>query len=226
MANILIIDDEVKICEFIEAYLVKNEHEVIISNNGSEALDIFENEKIDLIILDRMIPDISGEEICTYIREKSNIPIIMITAKKEDEDKIEGFNLGCDDYICKPFNPKEMVLRVRALLRRSGIDSEAFIRFNNGLEINKELRKVKIRGEEVELTKTEYDIIDLFSQNPGKTYTREELLESVIEESFEKLDRVIDTHIKNLRKKLEEDVKKPKIIKTVYGVGYKFEEQK
>ncbi len=226
MANILIIDDEVKICEFIEAYLVKNEHEVIISNNGSEALDIFENEKIDLIILDRMIPDISGEEICTYIREKSNIPIIMITAKKEDEDKIEGFNLGCDDYICKPFNPKEMVLRVRALLRRSGIDSGEYIRFNNGLEINKELRKVKIRGEEVELTKTEYDIIDLFSQNPGKTYRREELLESVIEESFEKLDRVIDTHIKNLRKKLEEDVKKPKIIKTVYGVGYKFEEQK
>ncbi len=224
MAKILIIDDEVKICEFIEAYLVKNEHEVIISNSGSKALEIFENDKIDLIILDRMIPDISGEEICTYIRKKSNIPIIIVTAKKEDEDKIEGFDLGCDDYICKPFNPKEMAVRVKALLKRCGSYSGEYIKFDNGLEINKELRKVKIRGKEVELTKTEYDIIDLFSKNPGKTYNREELLESVIEESFEKLYRVIDTHIKNLRKKLEEYVKKPKIIKTVYGVGYKFEE--
>ena len=117
-----------------------------------------------------------------------------------------------------------MVVRVKALLKRCGSYSGEYIKFDNGLEINKELRKVKIRGKEVELTKTEYDIIDLFSKNPGKTYNREELLESVIEESFEKLDRVIDTHIKNLRKKLEEYVKKPKIIKTVYGVGYKFEE--
>ena len=225
MAKILIIDDEEKICEFIAAYLIKNGHKVSISNCGKDGLNNINNEDIDLIILDRMIPDISGDEICKYIKSNNiNIPIIMITAKTEVDDRVEGFDLGCDDYICKPFSPKEMVARVNAMLRRLNINKIDYIKFNNGLEINKEIRKVKIRNEEIELTKTEYEIIDLMTDNPQRIYTREELLDRVIEEYYDKLDRVIDTHIKNLRKKIEIDSKKPKIIKTVYGVGYKFEE--
>ncbi|MEW9077175.1 response regulator transcription factor [Terrisporobacter glycolicus] len=225
MAKILIIDDEEKICEFIAAYLIKSGHSVYISNSGEDGLNKINNEKIDLIILDRMIPDISGDEICKYLKNNNiNTPIIMITAKTEVDDRIEGFELGCDDYICKPFSPKEMVVRVNAMIRRCNINKINYVKFNNGLEVNQDTRKVKIRGKEIELTKTEYEIIDLMTQNPHKIYTREELLDKVIDESYDKLDRVIDTHIKNLRKKIEIDSKKPKIIKTVYGVGYKFEE--
>lgn len=224
MAQILIIDDEEKICEFIAAFLIKDGHSVSIANLGKEGIQKINNENIDLIILDRMIPDISGDEICKIIKNKnSNTPIIMITAKTEIDDRVEGFELGCDDYICKPFSPKEMVVRVNAMLRRCNINSSEYMKFNNGLEINKNIRKVKIRDEDIELTKTEYEIIELMTQNPHKIYTREELLEKVIDESYDKLDRVIDTHIKNLRKKIEIDSKKPKIIKTVYGVGYKLE---
>lgn len=224
MAQILIIDDEEKICEFIAAFLIKDGHSVSIANLGKEGVKKINNENIDLIILDRMIPDISGDEICKTIKNKNiNTPIIMITAKTEIDDRVEGFELGCDDYICKPFSPKEMVVRVNAMLRRCNINSSEYMKFNNGLEINKNIRKVKIRGEDIELTKTEYEIIELMTQNPHKIYTREELLEKVIDESYDKLDRVIDTHIKNLRKKIEIDSKKPKIIKTVYGVGYKLE---
>ena len=224
MAQILIIDDEEKICEFIAAFLIKDGHSVSIANLGKEGVKKINNENIDLIILDRMIPDISGDEIFKTIKNKNiNTPIIMITAKTEIDDRVEGFELGCDDYICKPFSPKEMVVRVNAMLRRCNINSSEYMKFNNGLEINKNIRKVKIRDEDIELTKTEYEIIELMTQNPHKIYTREELLEKVIDESYDKLDRVIDTHIKNLRKKIEIDSKKPKIIKTVYGVGYKLE---
>ena len=224
MAQILIIDDEEKICEFIAAFLIKDGHSVSIANLGKEGVKKINNENIDLIILDRMIPDIRGDEICKTIKNKNiNTPIIMITAKTEIDDRVEGFELGCDDYICKPFSPKEMVVRVNAMLRRCNINSSEYMKFNNGLEINKNIRKVKIRDEDIELTKTEYEIIELMTQNPHKIYTREELLEKVIDESYDKLDRVIDTHIKNLRKKIEIDSKKPKIIKTVYGVGYKLE---
>lgn len=224
MTNILIVDDEEMICEFIEAYLNREGYKTKIACNGKDAINIIDNEKIDLIVLDRMLPDISGEEICMYVNKSSDTPIIMITSKTEDEDKIEGFNLGCDDYICKPFNPMEMVLRVKSLLKRCGITNNSIIKFKNGLEINKSKRIVKINEKEVELTKTEYEIILLLASNPGKIYTRDEILESTIEESYEKLDRAVDNHIKNIRKKIEKDLSDYKIIKTVYGVGYKFEE--
>ncbi|MGL5693107.1 MAG: response regulator transcription factor [Peptostreptococcaceae bacterium] len=225
MITILIVDDEEMICEFIEAYLNKENYKTIIANNGKDAIDIVDSQRIDLIILDRMLPDISGEEICKYIKKSYDTPIIMVTSKTEDEDKIDGFNLGCDDYICKPFNPKEMVLRVKAMLRRCRIYDESIISFKNGLEIDKLKRIVKINSEEIELTKTEYEILYLLSSNPGKIYTREQILQNTIEESYEKLDRAVDNHIKNIRKKLEEHLNGEKIIKTIYGVGYKFEEQ-
>ena len=144
----------------------------------------------------------------------------MLTAKTEDDDKIDGFNLGCDDYVCKPFNVKELVLRIKAVFRK--IEKEEIIKVGDEIEVNTLSHEVKIRGTEVSLTNTEYKILLLLVNNQKKIFTREELLELVTEDHYEKFDRIIDVHIKNLRQKIEEDTKKPKIIQTVYGVGYKF----
>lgn len=220
MFNILLVDDEIKITEVINAYLDKEGYNTFIAHDGQKALELFTQEEFDLVILDRMLPDISGEEICKRIRETSLVHIIMLTAKTEDDDKIDGFNLGCDDYVCKPFNVKELVLRIKAVFRK--IEKEEIIKVGDEIEVNTLSHEVKIRGTEVSLTNTEYKILLLLVNNQKKIFTREELLELVTEDYYEKFDRIIDVHIKNLRQKIEEDTKKPKIIQTVYGVGYKF----
>lgn len=220
MFNILLVDDEKKITEVVKAYLDKEGYNTFVAHDGNEALNLFNNNEFDLVILDRMLPDISGEEICEKIRETSLVHIIMLTAKTEDEDKIDGFNVGCDDYICKPFNVKELVLRVKAVFRK--IKKDEIIKVNDEIEINTLSHEVKIRGNDVSLTNTEYKLLLLFVNNKKKIFTREELLELVTDDYYEKFDRIIDAHIKNLRQKIEEDTKKPKIIQTVYGVGYKF----
>lgn len=220
MFNILLVDDEIKITEVIKAYLDKEGYNTFIAHDGQKALELFTQEEFDLVILDRMLPDISGEEICKRIRETSLVHIIMLTAKTEDDDKIDGFNLGCDDYVCKPFNVKELVLRIKAVFRK--IQKEEIIKVGDEIEVNTLSHEVKIRGTEVSLTNTEYKILLLLVNNQKKIFTREELLELVTEDHYEKFDRIIDVHIKNLRQKIEEDTKKPKIIQTVYGVGYKF----
>lgn len=221
MFNILIVDDEIKITQVIKAYLDKEGYNCIVANNGEQALKYFYNNNFDLIILDRMIPDISGEDICKKIRETSMVHIIMLTAKIEDEDKIDGFNIGCDDYVCKPFNVKELVLRVKAVFRKMG-ENKDILKFSDELEINMLSHNVKVRGESVILTNTEYKILLLLAKNPSRVFSREQLLELTIDEHYEKMDRIIDAHIKNLRQKIELDTKKPTIIQTVYGVGYKF----
>ena len=220
MFNILLVDDEKKITEVVKAYLDKEGYNTLVAHDGKEALNLFESNEFDLIILDRMLPDISGEEICEKIRQTSLVHIIMLTAKTEDEDKIDGFNLGCDDYVCKPFNVKELVLRVKAVLRK--IKKEETIKINDQIEINTLSHEVKIRNQDVNLTNTEYKLLILFVNNKKKIFTREELLELINDDYYDKFDRIIDAHIKNLRQKIEEDTKKPKIIQTVYGVGYKF----
>lgn len=227
MINVLIVDDEEKICEFIKAFLDNEGYCTEVAYDGKSAIDKINSKKYDLIILDRMLPYISGEEICKYIRNKSEVPIIMLTAKIEDEDKINGFNLGCDDYICKPFNISELVLRVKAVLKRCGTsyDNE-IIKYGEELEVNTSTHEVKVKGKEVILTNTEYKILLTLINNPKKIYSREKLLESTIEGYYEKGDRAIDSHIKNLRQKIEEDSRNPKIIQTVYGVGYRFGLQK
>lgn len=221
MFNILIVDDEIKITQVIKAYLDKEGYNCIVANNGEQALEYFYNNNFDLIILDRMIPDISGEDICKKIRETSMVHIIMLTAKIEDEDRIDGFNIGCDDYVCKPFNVKELVLRVKAVFRKMG-ENKDILKFSDELEINMLSHNVKVRGESVILTNTEYKILLLLAKNPSRVFSREQLLELTIDEHYEKMDRIIDAHIKNLRRKIELDTKKPTIIQTVYGVGYKF----
>ena len=221
MFNLLIVDDEIKITQVIKAYLDKEGYNCIVANNGEQALEYFYNNNFDLIILDRMIPDISGEDICKKIRETSMVHIIMLTAKIEDEDRIDGFNIGCDDYVCKPFNVKELVLRVKAVFRKMG-ENKDILKFSDELEINMLSHNVKVRGESVILTNTEYKILLLLAKNPSRVFSREQLLELTIDEHYEKMDRIIDAHIKNLRQKIELDTKKATIIQTVYGVGYKF----
>lgn len=221
MFNILIVDDEIKITQVIKAYLDKEGYNCIVANNGEQALEYFYNNNFDLIILDRMIPDISGEDICKKIRETSMVHIIMLTAKIEDEDRIDGFNIGCDDYVCKPFNVKELVLRVKAVFRKMG-ENKDILKFSDELEINMLSHNVKVRGESVILTNTEYKILLLLAKNPSRVFSREQLLELTIDEHYEKMDKIIDAHIKNLRQKIELDTKKATIIQTVYGVGYKF----
>lgn len=222
MFNILIVDDEKKITQVVKAYLDKEGYNCIAANNGEQALKYLTNNNFDLIILDRMLPDINGESICKKIRETSMVHIIMLTAKTEDEDRIEGFNIGCDDYVCKPFNVKELVLRVKAVFRKLDIEKKDVLKFSYELEINMSSHDVKVRGEKVVLTNTEYKLLLLFAKNQNRIFSREQLLELAIDEHYEKVDRIIDAHIKNLRQKIELDTKKAKIIQTVYGVGYKF----
>lgn len=223
MTSRLIVDDEKKICEFIKAFLDNEGYCTDVAYDGNSAIDKINSKEYDLIILDRMIPYISGEEICEYIRKKSEVPIIMLTARIEDEDRIDGFKLGCDDYICKPFNINELVLRVKAILKRSsGSYDKKIISYGEELEINTETHEVKVRGKYVILTNTEYKILLTLINNPKKIYSREKLLESTIEGYYEKGDRAIDSHIKNLRQKIEVDSRNPRIIQTVYGVGYRF----
>ncbi|KKY00353.1 transcriptional regulator [Paraclostridium benzoelyticum] len=227
--NILLVDDEKKICEFVKAYLDKEGYKTDVVYNGNDAINYLDNNQYDIVLLDRMLPDISGEEICNYIRNNCklmNVAIIMLSAKTEDDDRIEGFELGCDDYICKPFNVKELILRIKSVLKRSHeLENSENIKFKNQIEINTKNHEVKVRGKSVILTNTEYKLLLVMASNPKKIYTREELLENVVEDHLEKFDRVIDSHIKNLRQKIEIDSRDCKIIKTVYGVGYKFEEE-
>ena len=223
MTNILIVDDEEKICEFIKAFLDNEGYYADVAYDGKSAIDKINSKKYDLIILDRMLPYVSGEEICKYIRSKSEVPIIMLTAKIEDEDKIDGFNLGCDDYICKPFNIMELLLRIKAILKRTiKKDNQDLIKFGTDFELNTLSHQLKVKGQEVPLTNTEYKILLALSSHPQKVYTREELLAYAVDGYVEKFDRVIDSHIKNLRHKIEID----SIILTVYGVGYRFGLQK
>lgn len=223
MINILLVDDEKKICEFVKAYLDNEGYNTKVAYDGKTAIEYFNNNAFDIVILDRMLPDISGEDICKHIRSKSNTPIIMLTAMIEDEERIEGFNLGCDDYICKPFNIKELILRIKVFIKRcTKNEGSEIININNEIIIDTLSHDVKVRGNSIILTNTEYKILLMMASNPAKIFTREELLEKVIDGYHEKMDRVIDSHIKNLRHKIEVDSKNCKIIKTVYGVGYKF----
>lgn len=228
--NILLVDDEEKIVEVLEAYLNKERYKVFSCHNGKEALKIFHREKIDLILLDLMLPDLSGEEVCKVIREESCVPIIMLTAKTEEEDLLKGFNIGADDYVTKPFSVKQLIARIKAIMRRSSScpkEGNNILLFNNGeLKINLDTREVLVRGEAINLTSTEFNILLCLSSYPKKIFTRDEIIELVLGDKSDSFDRVIDSHIKNLRSKIEENTRKPKFIITVYGVGYKFEGEK
>lgn len=224
--KILIIDDEPKIVEAVAAYLENSGYETFSAFDGEKALDFINKIKPDLVILDLMLPKISGEEICKTIRKTSRIPIIMLTAKVDEDDKITGLNIGADDYVTKPFSPRELVARVNSLLRRSdeGI-SPLYNKMSwndNDLEIDLNSYTVKKSGEIVNLTPNEFKLLCTIIKYPNKTFTREELIEIAFGTEFDGFERTIDSHIKNLRSKIEDDSTNPKYIITVRGIGYKF----
>lgn len=224
--KILVVDDEEKIVEVVRSYLENNGYKVYTAYNGSRALEIFERMSPNLIILDLMLPDMSGEDICRSIRKKSRVPIIMLTAKVEEESILNGLGIGADDYVTKPFSPRQLTARVMALLRRSEdeiMPLSNVLSFNEGeLLIDSIRHEVKRDGQPVNLTPNEFKILMALVKYPQKAFTREELISIVLGEDYEGYDRTIDTHIKNLRQKLEQDAKSPKYILTVYGIGYKF----
>lgn len=226
MKTILIVDDEVKITEVVKSYLENAGYQVQCAYNGTQALNLFDNYSPVLVILDLMLPDITGEDICRTIRKKSRVPIIMLTAKIEDEDIINGLQIGADDYLSKPFSPKQLVARVEAVLRRVSDDAVLLsneFSFNDGKLVIDGLRhEIRKSGEPVSLTPNEYKILMTMAKYPSKAFTREELIELALGEDFDGFDRVIDTHIKNIRQKLGDDGRTPRYILTVHGTGYKF----
>lgn len=222
--RIFIIDDEIKIIEIIKLYLTNEGYDVIFATNGKEALDKYKSYDVDLIILDLMLPDISGEEICKSIREISEVPIIMLTAKVDEESVLNGYSLGSDDYIVKPFSPKQLVAKVNALLKRVSNVEKTKLSFNEDLIIDIKSSDVFKDNKKIDLTPSEYKILIKFAKNPQRVFSREELLDHIVGENEYVYDRIIDTHIKNLRSKIETDSKNPRYIKTVRSIGYKFDD--
>ncbi|MBU5299109.1 response regulator transcription factor [Clostridium sporogenes] len=224
MSNILIIEDEKRVSEVLKAYLEKEGYKVYCTTKGLEGIEIFKSMDIKLIILDLMLPDISGEEVCKIIRRSSDVHIFMLTAKGALNDRIEGLNIGADEYLIKPFSPRELTARVNALFRRLSTDnSTSNLIFDDGkLSIDYDKRVVKVNGKEISITPNEFDILYALVSNKGKVLSREQLIDKIFGIDFEGYDRTIDVHIKNIRKKIEEDTKNPKYIVTVMKVGYKF----
>ncbi|GFN34911.1 response regulator transcription factor [Tepidimicrobium xylanilyticum] len=219
--NILVVDDEKLIVKGLKHSLEQQDYKVFVAYNGEEAFQIIESENIDFIILDLMLPDIDGMILCKKIREKYNVPILMLTAKDGDYDKILGFEFGADDYMTKPFNVLELLARIKAITRRLDSEKKKSILSIGSLMINYDERKVFVEEEEKDLTQKEFEILYLLAKNPGRVFTREEIFKYIWEE--DPLDvRTIDVHIKNIREKIEKDVKNPKLIKTKWGVGYYF----
>ena len=229
--NILVVDDEKEIAELVEIYLVSDGYKVFKANNAMDGLDILDKNEIHLVLLDIMMPGMDGMEMCRKIRETNNIPIIMLSAKSTDLDKIMGLGPGADDYVTKPFNPLELTARVKSQLRRytqlnpnSAVNEKAGNEITiRGLIINKDNHKVTVYGEEIKLTPIEFDILYLLASNPGRVFSTDEIFEKVWNEKVYEANNTVMVHIRRLRGKMKEDTRQNKIITTVWGVGYKIE---
>jgi DNA-binding response OmpR family regulator len=224
MARILIVEDEIKIAEVVKAYLKKEGHSAIAENNGKTALNRFLNEEFDLVILDLMLPGLSGEEVCIGIRNVSKVPVLMLTAKADEASLLYGFRVGADDYLTKPFSPRELVVRVRAILRRAGTGSaEENLLFGEGLyRIEVKVKKLFHNDIHVHLTNIEYDILLLLVTHQRRIFSREEIIVKAFEDDFRGMERTVDSHIRNLRGKIERDSKNPEYILTERGRGFYF----
>ncbi len=227
--KILIVDDEKEIRDLIDIYLRNEGYDTLKASDGMEALNILNNNDVQLIILDVMMPKLDGIQACMKIREEKNTPIIMLSAKSEDMDKIMGLTTGADDYITKPFNPLELIARVKSQLRRyiklnnnASYKTKDFIEIDD-LTINTETHEVIVEGKPVRLTPREFEILELLARNRGKVFSIENIYESVWKESFIQSDNTVMVHIRKIREKTEADPRKPRYIKTVWGVGYKIE---
>lgn len=219
----LIIEDETRILYWIQKYFEKEGFVVLTSQDGLDGLNKARSEKPDVIILDLMLPKMNGEEVCRIIRQESNVPIIMLTAKSQEREKISGLMMGADDYVVKPFSPGELIARVHALLRRA--EDKVFqpgILRNKDIIINLEANTCQVRGEEVPLSRIQFDLLAYFMQHPGQNLSRQQILNEVFVDNLDVFDRAVDVHIRRLRQKIEQDPSKPNYIQTVFGMGYKF----
>ncbi len=228
MYNILAVDDDKEIVKAIEIYLGKENYKIYKAYDGEQALEQIKQNQIHLVILDIMMPNKDGLETLEEIRKNKNIPVIMLSAKSEDIDKINGLNIGADDYITKPFNPAELIARVNAIIRRcsrNNISSEKESLIKTGdLTIDDELKKVVVDGKEVKLTPTEYNILKFLTQNKGKVYSIEEIYSNVWDGECYAAENVIAVHIRHIREKIEINPKEPRYLKVIWGVGYKVED--
>jgi two-component system alkaline phosphatase synthesis response regulator PhoP len=223
---ILVVDDEPKISKLARDYLEKSGFGVVTAVDGQTALTTFRHEKPNLVVLDLNLPGMDGLDVCRALRRESDVPIIMLTARVEEMDRLIGLELGADDYITKPFSPRELVARVRAVLRRvsGGVHQPGLVRVGD-LEIDLQGHKVSRAEEVIELSRTEFNLLALLAQNSGQTFTRAQLLSRLHGVTYDGYDRSIDAHIKNLRRKLEPDPAEPQYVLTVYGIGYKFTDE-
>ena len=231
MAKILVCDDDKEIVEAIEIYLTQDGHQVLEAYDGIEAVEILKKESVDLLIMDIMMPRMDGIRATLKIREKHNIPIIILSAKSEDADKILGLNIGADDYITEPFNPLELVARVKSHLRRymqlgsTTIKESEAIYTVGGLAINDDLKEVTVDGEQVKLTPIEYNILLLLVKHQGKVFSIDQIYENIWNENAVGVDNTVAVHIRHIREKIEINPKEPRYLKVVWGVGYKIEKQ-
>jgi DNA-binding response OmpR family regulator len=220
--KILVVDDDVKTVELVKLYLNRDNYQVLIAYDGIEALRLARESCPDLIVLDLMLPDVDGLEVCRVLRHESDVPIIMLTARSTDQDKLTGLGLGADDYVTKPFSPKELAARVRAVLRRLPGERGPEEIKRDELSMNFTKHEAWFAGKPLNLTSVEFKLLGVLAKEQGRVFTRASLIEEALGHDFEGFDRTIDVHILNLRRKLETDPSHPRYIKTIYGVGYKF----
>ncbi len=223
---VLVVEDDKKIARIVKVYLEEAGYRVVHAATGKDAIAAAAKEKPLLAVLDLMLPDMGGEQVIQELKALDDIPVIMLTAKSSEDDRIAGFSLGADDYVVKPFSPRELVVRVKAVLKRTHSDDlydAGTVCFEQGmLTLDGHRYEVKKRGEMIDLTPTEFKVLFTLASTPGKVFTRDELVEKALGYQFEGYERSIDAHIKNIRQKIEDDPKNPLFILTVYGVGYKF----
>jgi DNA-binding response OmpR family regulator len=227
MKTVLVVDDEPKITNLVRDYLVRSGFSVLTARDGGEALSTAREQKPDLLIVDLGLPDIDGLDVTRTLRKESSVPMIILTARDEETDKILGLELGADDYMTKPFSPKELIARVRAALRRSEMSTQPMpddILHAGDLRIDLIRHQVRVKDRNVELTATEFELLTAMARQPGRVFTRAQLLDIIHGVSFESFERAIDSHIKNLRRKIEPDPQEPIYLLMVYGVGYKLAE--
>ncbi len=224
--TIMVVDDEKRLVSLVESYLTQEGYRVVTAYNGREALTLAQREKPDLIVLDVMMPEMDGYEFMRRHRTEHNTPIILLTARVDDEEKVIGLEVGADDYMTKPFRPRELVARVRAVLRRAGEkEPSAKVLKAADIVLDRDTRMVRVGDNFVDLTPSEFDILTALMSSPGRVYSRLDLLDIIQGVRYEGYERTIDTHIKNLRGKIEKNPRAPKYIETVYGVGYRFKRE-
>ena len=224
-STVLIVEDDPNTLEIVELYLRRDGHKVLMAQDGLEGLRLVREAHPDLVVLDLMLPGMDGMEVCRILREESGVPIVMLTARVEEEDRLAGLDMGADDYLTKPFGPRELAARVRAVLRRTARDAleggPAELA-QGDVKVDLRHHAVYISGAQVILTPTEFRLLSLLMREPGRTFTREQIIDRVFGYDSDGFDRTVDAHVSNLRRKLETDPDKPRYIHTIYGVGYRF----